>query len=239
MSHSFAHYIASLPEHGTKKVSVDEDKMLYELFFQDLKPVNPPNLVIFAGGPGTGKTTFRNKKFSIIKNYHLHDMDEVLIRLKGYQEDHKKFGSKKAFENHWETARTISERLVRYAFLCKFNVLYDRTCGSNTSLNDLKEAILNHGYKAKMYAFTLPIEQAVCRVKTRERTAGRTVTLAMIAEYMNRFSHLFPMYLSFIDEVHLFYGDREIFVKKHDKTEMLDEALYKDFLDTGTLLSSP
>ena len=231
---SFQGFLDSIQNQEAKNVSLKEYKHLYEVFLKDLtSSTEQPKLIIFSGGPGAGKTTYRKKYFENLNNFHIHDMDEVLVHLKGYQKDLQNYGAKTAFENWWPTAQTIANQFVRYAFSHRLNVIYDRTCGTETSLSDLKHAIENLGYHAVMYAFTLPEKETLQRVRKRSKTEGRVVTDEIVREYAKRFSALFPKYKNFIDEVHLFLGPHEIYAQKNFQEDMKDKEQYDLFLNTG------
>ncbi len=227
----FQKYIAG---QESARVTLAEYKTLYAAFLAGLTPSEQPMLLILAGGTGTGKTTYRKKHFGNVKNTHIHDMDEILIRLDGYQRDLKELGAKQAFENWWPTARTVADQLVQYALQLQLNVIYDRTCGAQGSFHDLQHAVKRKGYKAKMFAFSVPEKEAIRRVLKRAKVEGRTVTNKIIREYAQRFSSLFERYLAFIDEVHLFFNNKEIFVKKGHKAQIMEQDLYQKFLQSGS-----
>jgi len=220
--------------HTSAQVTLAEYQIIYKALLGGLTQSEQPKLIIFGGGPGTGKTTYRMHHFGSFENTHVHDMDEVLVRLDGYQKDLQTLGAKKAFVNWWRTARSIADQLVQYAFEHKLNVAYDRTCGAQGSFDDLQHAVQKRGYKATMYAFSIPEEEAIRRVQERAKVAGRTVTQELIREYARRFSGLFEAYLGFIDYVYLFYNNEEIFVKTDDQIEIIQPDIYQRFLDSGS-----
>lgn len=214
-------------------VSLGEYKVLHKIFLQDLTPSKQPKLIIVAGGPGTGKSTYRKKYLESLENFHIHDMDEILVRLKGYQNDLHHHGAETAFNNWWPKAQKIANQFANFAFSIHLNVIYDRTCGTENSLNDLKYAVKELGYHAVMYAFTIPAELATTRVRERFKTDGRIVTDTIVVEYAKRFSALFLEYNMFIDEIHLFSGSEEIYTKEDFQINVKNENLYAQFLNFG------
>jgi len=82
---SFETFQESLRGQKTERASLDEYKELYDMFLEGLPSIETPTLIIFAGGPGTGKTTYRKKHFGSHTNFHIHDLDEVMLRLQGYK----------------------------------------------------------------------------------------------------------------------------------------------------------
>lgn len=92
---------------------------LYDHFLGHLSPSDYPFLIAIGGSPGAGKTTFR-KQFLKMENVHVHDMDEVMICLPGYQKDVSTIGAKKAFENWWVVAQKIAQILVLYAMESRY-----------------------------------------------------------------------------------------------------------------------
>ena len=205
---------------------------LYQEFLHPLTPVENPMLIAIGGGPGAGKTTFR-KQFMKTENVHLHDMDEVMIRLPGYQEDLAVIGAKKAFEKWWPTARQFAQILVQYAIQSKYSIIYDRTCGAEGSYDDLLKA-KKQGYRIHLIGLYVDKDIAKERVLRREREEGRFMTEEILMEYRSRFSALWPYYLNVVHEASLYQTDLEkpvlIFSSKDG---VLDEKIYQAFLQEG------
>ncbi len=150
-------------------------KEIYSTFFDKITPQENPFVKVIAGSPGSGKTTKRREIHAQLTNVYLHDMDEVLIRLSGYQRDLEKYGNKKAFEKWMPIARDIADWLVQHAFQEKYSVLYDRTCGADGTYRDLLRA-KESGYHIHMTGFCIDPNIAYDRILAREKEAGRTVS---------------------------------------------------------------
>lgn len=207
-------------------------KMLYEQFLDGLTPDNQPYLIALGGSSGSGKTTFR-KKFLKMENVHLHDMDEVMIRLPGYQEDLPTIGAKKAFEKWWPTARKTAQLLVQYAIESGYSIIYDRTCGAEGSYFDLAFA-KQKGYHLQMIGMYTDNAVAKMRILKREQEEGRVITEAIFVEYRARFSALWPYYLNLVDEASLFQTNLEtplLIFSSQDGIQ--DTQTYQAFLQEG------
>lgn len=206
---------------------------LYDYFLKDLTPEETPFLLAIGGGPGSGKTTLRKQLQGNFKNIHIHDMDEVMVRLPGWQKDLELFGPKIAFENWWPKAREISEILVRFALESRYSILYDRSCGSEGSYFDLLSA-KQKGYRITLIGLYVKKENAWERIMKREREEGRGMTQAIVEEYRARFSALWPYYLCLSDPFILYDSNetdlREIYSSNN---EVQDLELYQKFLSEG------
>lgn len=177
-------------------------ELLFEKFFSSLMATSQPKLIILGGSPGAGKTYYR-RNFLALPHFHIHDMDEVLIRLPGYQKDCDELGLKAAFERWWPIAQKIANVMVRFSFSCHYNVIYDRTCGTEESFLDLKKIHEEKLYYIIIYGFFVFERIALIRVKEREKNENRTVTPEIVKEYLRRFSALWPSYTAISNESYL------------------------------------
>ncbi len=231
--HDFLQFAVSKQGHQNEDVL----KMLYEQFFSSLSPTNKPILIALGGSPGSGKTTFR-KTCLDTKNFHIHDMDEVMVLLPGYQKDQKTLGSKKAFENWWPCAREMAELLVQYAIQSRYCIIYDRTCGAEGSYFDLFHA-KEQGYRISLIGFYVDQNIAKTRIFKREQEEGRAMTEMILMEYRSRFSALWPYYLQFVDEAILYQTDLETpHLLFSSKDGVQDDHEYQMFLDDGESFKS-
>ncbi len=192
-----------------------------------------PMLIAIGGGPASGKTTWRCKLQGETQNYFLHDMDEVLVQLSGYQEDLTILGGRGAFEKWWPTARTLAEEQVRAAIDAHTPILYDRTCGAESSYRDLLRA-KEEGYFIRLIGLTVDRSVASARVNARAMATKRVVTEEIIDEYRARFSALWPKYLAFADEAFLYDTtyDPPLLIYS-SKEGVIDPVLYEKFLQEG------
>lgn len=213
-------------------------ELMYESFFSKLESEKNPKIITLGGGPGAGKTTFRKKhlKIGLANNYHIHDLDETLILLPGYQEMLKKEGPVLAFEAWWPTAQKLTNIMMVYATKNKLNIIYDRTCGTEASYLALKSA-KERGYCITFYGFYADEAKALERVNERTKTEGRAVTQKIVSEYLRRFSTLWPYYLKIMDDVILFDNNgleyKEIFSMHNGKSKVLHYSDYRKFLSTA------
>jgi predicted ABC-type ATPase len=212
---------------------VSSSSDLSSFFFENLTPEEHPLLIAIGGGPCSGKTTWRRKMQSGLKNYFLHDMDEVMVRLTGYKEDFRMLEGKAAFEKWWPFARELSEEWVRLAIKSRYSMLYDRTCGAESSYQDLLQA-KSAGYTIRFIGLTVDRSVAIERARTREQSEGRVITEEIIDEYRSRFSDLWPKYLAFVDEAFL-YDTTENPPKLifSSRGGCVDPILYEKFLAEG------
>ncbi len=192
-----------------------------------------PTLIAIGGGPASGKTTWRYRLENETQDYFLHDMDETLVRLPGYQEDLAALGGRGAFEKWWPAAREISEEEVRAAIASRASILYDRTCGAESSYRDLLSA-KQQGYTVRLIGLTVDRSIASERAKARETTQGRVVTEEIIDEYRARFSALWPKYLAFVDEAFLYDTTDDPPKLIYSSWEgIIDPLAYEKFLQEG------
>lgn len=206
-------------------------RMLYEEFFSDISPCSEPVLIAIGGGPGSGKTTFRRSLS--LANVHVHDMDEVMVRLPGYQTDLKTLGLTKAFEKWWPTAREMAQTLVHYAIESRYSIVYDRTCGAAGSYADLVHA-KERGYQIRMIGLYVDKEIALQRILKREQDEGRGMPQEILSEYRARFSALWPYYLKLADEVILYETNSDVSrLIFSSQVDIKDAATYRAFLKEG------
>jgi predicted ABC-type ATPase len=206
-------------------------QMLYEQFFTGISPSSKPTLIAIGGGPGSGKTLFRRSLN--LTNVHVHDLDEVMIRLPGYQADLQTLGAKQAFENWWPTAQKMAQILVQYAIESGYSIVYDRTCGSEGSYSDLVRA-KKRSYQIRLIGLYVDRETALERILKREQSEGRSVTEAILNEYRARFSALWPHYLKLVDEAILYDTNSsapQLIFSSNDGVK--DAATYQAFLTEG------
>lgn len=203
---------------------------LSSFFFNNLTPEEHPILLAIGGGPCSGKTTWRRKMQAGLKNYFLHDMDEVMVQLPGYKEDFCILGGKAAFEKWWPHARELSEEWVRLAIKSHYSILYDRTCGAESSYKDLFQA-KSQGYTVRLIGLTVDRSVGLARAVAREQEEGRVITEEIIDEYRFRFSALWPSYLAFVDEASLYdTTDDPPKLIFSSKDGVIEPILYKRFL---------
>jgi len=106
----FKKYIREFAE--TSFLDEETIALFYNDFFSGLTAQKSPKIIALAGTSGAGKTTYRKKYLKSLVNYHVHDMDEILIRLPGYQNDLATGGQMKAFDLWWEKARIVCTYLI-------------------------------------------------------------------------------------------------------------------------------
>jgi predicted ABC-type ATPase len=207
-------------------------QLLYDHFIHGLTAESNPRLIAIGGSPGSGKTTYR-KQYLSLSNVHVHDMDEVMIRLPGYQEDLQTRGPKAAFEKWWPIAQKTAQMLVRFAIQSHFSIIYDRTCGSEGSYKDLVQA-KEKGYTLHLIGTYVNSDLAKQRVLKRQQEEGRCITEEIVNEYRARFSALWPYYLKLANEAILYdMNGIEPNVIFSSKDGVLNEEIYNKFLKDG------
>lgn len=208
------------------------ERELIDRFLHDLPKPKQPLLIAFGGSPGAGKTTLRKRLYSS-DGMHVHDLDEVMLSLSGYQADLKKEGARFAFEKWWPIAQTIAQRIVQHAIHEGYSILYDRTCGSDGSYFDFTLA-KEKGYHISLTGLYADREVAKARVRKREKEEGRCVTEEIVDEYCARFSALWPRYLSLVDEAVLLCTNDEVPLLVYSSKEgTLHPKVYQKFLEEG------
>ncbi len=234
-SHSMEASYADFLQFAEKKQVQENEpvlKILYSEFLDNLSPSDQPFLTAIGGSPGAGKTTFR-KQMLKLENVHLHDMDEVMIRLPCYQKDYVVLGAKKAFENWWPSARELAQLLVQYAMQSKYNIIYDRTCGAEGSYDDLLMA-KKQGYRIHLIGLYVDKGVAKYRALKREQEEGRSMPEEILIEYRSRFSALWPYYLDIVDEASLYEtSTEEPILIFSSKKGLFDLETYQEFLQDG------
>lgn len=206
---------------------------LYEIFLKDLISQENPYLFVIGGSPGAGKTRWRQHVYSQMVNVHLHDMDEVLIRLPGYQKDLAQGEPILAFEKWWPTAREISEKLVQYAIELKYCIIYDRTCSAEGSYFHFTQA-KKQDYRIFMVGLCIDADLAYARVTEREKKTKRAMPQAILDECRARFSALWPYYLLLADEAVLYESNASEFRLIFSSSEGISDPIrYQSFLNEG------
>jgi predicted ABC-type ATPase len=206
---------------------------LYAEFLKDLTPQKNPLLFAIGGSPGAGKTTWRQHMYSEMTNVHLHDMDEVLIRLPGYQKNLVLGEPKLAFEKWWPTAKEISVKLVQYAIESKYSIIYDRTCSTEGSYFHFIQA-KKQGYHISLIGLCLDADLAYERVAEREKRTKRVMPQEILDECRARFSALWPYYLLLADEIALYESnEREFRLIFSSNDGPSDPIRYESFLNEG------
>lgn len=190
-------------------------------------------ILAIGGSAGSGKTSWRKMHWRHLDNVYVHDMDEELLQLPGYQKDVKEKGLVAAFENWRVIARDLADEKMHFAILAGRNIVYDRTCGAEESYRDLRLA-KDHDYRIDLTGLCVDLDVAYQRVLHREKEVGRTVTKAQLEEYRARFSALWPLYLSFVDSAVLYDTSIPENVKLiYENGEIVDPDRYESFLEEG------
>jgi diamine N-acetyltransferase len=213
-------------------------ELMFQTCFEGLQPDTNPKIIVLGGGPGSGKTTFRKKHLhkGSNNNYYIHDMDETLVLLPGYQEMFQREGTVRAFEAWWPIAQQVIDILMVYATQNKLNIIYDHTCGSEGSYLSLKNA-REQGYRIVLYGFYVEEEKLLQRVLERSIDEGRLVSKEIVSEYLRRFSTLWLCYLKIVDQATLYNNNgleyKEIFSVQNGKPNVFNYGDYRNFLSMG------
>lgn len=215
-----------------------EYKNLYNLFLGNLQSSSSPEIVILSGTPGAGKSTFRKKYLGEIKNFYLHDPDEVTLNLKGYKIDAKKYSGTGAFDKWWPIVHKVVDQLTQYALKQSFNIIYDRALCTEKSFDNLQYAVLQKNYKAKMYAFHVTEAIALDRVKKRALKDNRADIPKTVKQCGRHFSAMFTEYVKILPVVILYCNGKVCFKKENDVIDIIDAEAYKEFLDYGRQLQN-
>lgn len=235
----FDNYIKKVPDLSLKEQDI---RLLYQKFFADIQPVTKPKLIVLGGSPGAGKTTYRKAHLSV-SNFHIHDLDEVQVILPGYLKDLNQHGPEVAFKNWWQKAQKIANAMVRFAFDNHYNVIYDRTCGTEESFLDIKKLFDGKLYRVCLYGFWVTEAVALSRVKQREQHEQRTVTPDITKEYGHRFSALWPLYTRIAHEIYLINNNGSnldfpvIYQRKNGIEKIFLANHYQAFKSAGRLIN--
>lgn len=233
-------------KHAEILCEVDEATIFHleREFLASAAQSDKPELLAFAGGSGSGKTTYQTK-FGKKEGYFLHDMDVVMVRMPGYIAEPDLV---KAFEKTWRVAQKLSDIMVNFALDSRMNIIFDRTCGAESSFITLQRA-RSLGYNMIMFGLYIEEDIALARVAERSKALGRTVTEAMTIEYRARFSALWPSYLQIFDEATLLYSREDypvIFTTSETQRAQIDQShagrvfaqiKYAEFLAPGKAIN--
>ncbi len=206
-------------------------RMFYDTFLEGLTPSESPFLYAIGGGPASGKTTLRNQcHFS---NVHLHDMDEIVVRLPEYKRDCVLLGLEAAFDKWFPTAREIADTMAEFALANRYSILYDRTCAAERSYYDILRAS-QLGYRVSLIGLCLDLQKALDRARRRAVDGGRALSEPLIREWHARFSAIWPYYLRFVQDVSLYdTGGPTPRLIYSSELGVQDPILYQQFLDDG------
>lgn len=191
-----------------------------------------PTIYVLAGGPGSGKTTFRREAFKLgtfNTNMHLHEPDEVMRVIPEYQNAINQEGLtseeyinvlQKARADWNEPALALANEMLKTALGKRMDIIYECTCAMSESYNFLKEAKAL-GYKIIFRAFYTDIQTALVRTNERAKAEGRTLPDNITINRSKKFAKLFVQYKELADETYLFKSEENKFTEVRDYSEFL------------------
>ena len=166
-----------------------------------------PTFHVIAGGVGSGKTSFRKKKLSegvLPAETYLHDPDDVMLSLHGYQADMAEHNDAAIAFDKWElTARTEAENMLDTALKHRLNIIYERTCGM-PEVRDFLSTVKDSGYQLIMHVIHTDIDIAKQRAIAREAVEGRHIPPAIITERHHMLKSLWKDYCDIADQINLY-----------------------------------
>lgn len=155
-----------------------------EFIIGDVVSEAEPRLVVIGGGLGCGKNTLlaiKQQQKSLPSSYVLHEPDEVMARLPGFQQQ-AEIDPQDAFA-HWElVARNIANELTHLAFKNRFHHVYVRSLSLVDSLETLYQAKHHWGYFLEVHIVQCSLPKALKRIQQREQTLSRHIAPMLIEE---------------------------------------------------------
>ncbi len=177
---------------------MDETAAMVQEALNGSRPSDAPRLIHMCGIPGAGKTTYatdwlaRNSAFVSVQ------FDAVMAKLSGYQKDRVVLGLSESFKV-WELpARAIGYHLFQSLIENRRNVLFDHSATSKQHI-DLINRVKNKGYTVEMHYLNCAPEEALRRVKEREKTIQRHTPESLIFERHELLPELLPEYKMIVD----------------------------------------
>lgn len=127
--------------------------------------------IFLAGGPGSGKTFFKNRLLPNFKNVDPDRLAELLMRRWDVPFDVKRNAKQEAMRAkadelaHIKTLGTMQKNFITG----RLPIVVDRTGADYEGLKLHKNKLENLGYETKMIFIRTPVEQAIKRNLSRER----------------------------------------------------------------------
>jgi len=197
---------------------------------ESFTPQKEPTIYVVAGGPGSGKTSFRRESFENNKfneKMHLHEPDEVMLAIPEYQDYIKNAEGNNieilqiAREKWSDPALILANQMLEEAANSRMDIIYERTCAMNQSYDFLENA-KKSGYRIVFYAFYTDIKTALNRTHERAIKEHRTLPDEITITRTKIFAELFPKYIELSDEIYLFKSEDNKFREVLDYSEFYD-----------------
>lgn len=157
----------------SNQISASSVKLIRKLLLpkNSLNVSHHPTVYTMAGIPGSGKTTFVNKMLSqgeFPQNAFILNPDNIMEALPEYQDEVLSSGKIKAFELYEVPARELAYQLLEDVIEINADIIIDM--GSARLENyELLKRLKKLGYYVKMYWIDISIEEALARIKLRNR----------------------------------------------------------------------
>lgn len=167
----------------TKARIIIHNKIMRKFLNQD-KTKSKPDVYVFGGPAGSGKTTVL-AKFVKEKAMTINNDDIKAVLAKYDPSPSKKYPLLHAAYLHDE-AKDIEHKLIKLALKKKKDIILDKTLANYKKNRELLRGIKKKGYRITVLGTNLPPHIAIVRASARFISKGRYVPLKIIATKGNK-----------------------------------------------------
>ena len=186
-----------------KSIKSVESERLINQALQGLYPVKHPELKQISGIPGAGKSTFCAAHLP--PNFLMLSFDDIMLKLKGYQQTLLLKGAARAYQEYEMPARIIGYELLHRAVMLHLNIMFEHS-GVNEAHIELFKNLALRGYKTSVNCIVCPTNEAVLRAKERAVKINRYVPEALILERATKINDYMKRYQKIASSVTFFDG---------------------------------
>ena len=181
-----------------------ESEKLIAAALKGLYPVKQPELRQISGIPGAGKSTFCLSHLP--PNFLMLSFDDIMIKLKGYQNALKASGAAYAYAQYEMPARIIGYELLQRAIMLRLNIMFEHS-GVNEAHIELFKNLAQRGYKTSVECIICKEDKAIERAKERAIKINRYVPEKIILERANKIKDYMTRYQKIASSVAFFDGE--------------------------------
>jgi predicted ABC-type ATPase len=176
-----------------------EARSLIERAVKTSEKSQHPKLVHMCGIPGAGKTTYASRWVKNHSSFVLVQFDSVMEQLAGYQHARAVVGPVEAFKA-WELpARSIGYHLFQALIEAERDVFFDHSALTPVHF-DLLTEVKRRNYDIEMHYIDCAPQEALDRVRKRERETKRHTPDYLIFERYELLQGLLPKYKTLVDK---------------------------------------
>lgn len=187
-----------------KNVKNAESERLIAAALKGLYPVKNPELRQISGIPGAGKSTFCAAHLP--SNFLMLSFDDIMVKLKGYQNALKASGAAYAYAQYEMPARIIGYELLHRAVMLRLNIMFEHS-GVNEAHIELFKNLAQRGYKTSVDCIVCREDEAIQRAKVRAEEINRYVPEKIIVERADKIKDYMARYQKIASSVSFFDGE--------------------------------